>query len=836
MDSDFVPVSGNFAAEQVYYLAITLHTDGATPFRDFFNLELLHADDSYHCAALATADNATTAVAYIRYALLPTLENIQIRLPEPAVGDAPVAPSADDAGHLTISSYSWTDMESGSDVSVFEHGHRYQLKFRIEPVLGYQLQVGTSIFVNGAAVQTATDPDGQSVTVEFSFCNNVERVEFVVQQPTDQGVPAMPSLLDSSCVAITGAKWINSQTGLEVDRFTPGVRYYLEMEIRAADGYALTNQTEFIVNGNGAKAAVNGNSASLRLGFDLVKTLTQVQLYGVPQGIQPGDTAAVPTLSLADKDLSFGDICWVDEDKEPFDGVFEAGNIYYLAITLKASSLLHFDDVFTLLGEHGTLTEASSEDGLNAVVYIRYSLLKVVDRAEITVSLPQVGDAPAVPLVGADVPYSILSYSWKDLSTGEICTVFAEGHRYALTVAIGPSDDAEFGELLVLLNGEQVPLSDHNAAYASFTVEYSFRGVIDRIDLFAPELAVGKQVQPSDIAVLTEGVSLQSGRWINAVTFEDFSGIVEKARYTLRASMKPIEGFEFSDAVQVYLNGKLVADVAKNPNGITCNVEYDLRDRISDIQIFGMPQVVIGGSTASVSMGVADGATYTVNANWLLYAGDYQFAGPGATFENNKVYYLEILIKPAPGYCIADDATVFVDGSAFSGIIMAGDTGIWLYKQYNCGLQVIDRVDLIVDVPAVGGLPGTVTVSGNSSVSLRDITWSYSETGEFADAADLLEGDIFEAGFHYMISGSLVADKGYVFAENLTITVNGVPSNIDLGDLGVINLGDTAFLGHSFGLLQQSVQEPDPTGDSIGIVFALLLCSGGAWLTLKNKR
>ena len=128
-----------------------------------------------------------------------------------------------------------------------------------------------------------------------------------------------------------------------------------------------------------------------------------------------------------------------------------------------------------------------------------------------------------------------------------------------------------------------------------------------------------------------------------------------------------------------------------------------------------------------------------------------------------------------------------------------------------------------------------VTVRSRGFLYRAERTAADMETA-FADAVDLLDGDIFEAGYHYMISGSLVAEKGYVFAENLTITVNGIPSNIDLGDLGVINLGDTAFLGHSFGLLQQSVQEPDPTGDSIGIVIALLICSAGAWLTLKKRR
>jgi hypothetical protein len=235
-------------------------------------------------------------------------------------------------------------------------------------------------------------------------------------------------------------------------------------------------------------------------------------------------------------------------------------------------------------------------------------------------------------------------------------------------------------------------------------------------------------------------------------------------------------------------------------------------------------------------MNIPEGAPYSVQANWLLYGGAYQFAGPGAYFEDGRVYYLEILVKPAAGYRIAENATILVDGMEFTGITMTGDTGIWLYKQYNCGLQVIDRVDLTVTVPVAGMQPGSVQLPEGVSVALKDFSWAYCESGEFADAVDLLDGDIFEAGYHYMISGSLVAEKGYVFAENLTITVNGIPSNIDLGDLGVINLGDTAFLGHSFGLLQQSVQEPDPTGDSIGIVIALLICSAGAWLTLKKRR
>jgi hypothetical protein len=68
------------------------------------------------------------------------------------------------------------------------------------------------------------------------------------------------------------------------------------------------------------------------------------------------------------------------------------------------------------------------------------------------------------------------------------------------------------------------------------------------------------------------------------------------------------------------------------------------------------------------------------------------------------------------------------------------------------------------------------------------------------------------------------------------ITVNGVSCNIDLGDLGVINLGDTAFLGHSFGMLKQTPVAPDPTGDSIGIVIALLILSGTAAVILKKKQ
>lgn len=836
VDADHVPVTGKFILGNVYYLEISLQTDSETPFRDFFNLELLDEAVSSLTSALATAANATTAVAYIRYALLPTVDAIDITLAQPAVGEAPAAPTVAANALYSISSYEWIDMDALTPATVFEEGHRYQLKLQIVPANGYQLKEGAQITVNAEAVQTVSNPDGQSVSVEYAFVKQIDRVEITVDTPADQAVPGVPTIATDAAAQISQHQWLNAQTGEAVTKFSMGAGYQLSMNILAAEGYAFTSQTEFILNGKSVKAVLSNNTASILVVFDLLEPRQEVHLQGLPDNLQPDTPVQVPAIGCDDTRVTISDVQWVDEDKEPFSGNFAAGNVYYLAVTLQTDSLAPFAETVKIYGQDAYITDAASDDGITAVAYIRYSLLPKVELSEITLTVPQVGDEPGVPTAGENAQFIILSYQWKDLSGEEGFESFQQGHYYALSVELCPVEGMEFGDLKVHVNGEKVKLSALNGEYAAFELEYSFRSVIDRIDLFAPELIVGKEVDPAQIVVLTEGVRLQSGHWINAATFETLNGTVSKACYTLRATMTPAQGFEFADNVQIYVNGNLVSDASVAAQTASCSVSYDLRDVITDIQISGMPEITIGGSTAPITMTIPEGAPYSVQANWLLYGGDYQFAGPGGTFEDGKLYYLEILVKPAEGYRIADDASIVVDGADFTGIAMTGDNGIWLYKQYNCGLQVIDHVDLTVTAPAVGQLPDAVQLPAGMPVSLRDFTWAYSDTGEFADAVDLLDGDIFEAGFHYMISGALVADKGYVFAENLTITVNGAPCNIDLGDLGVINLGDTAFVGHSFGLLEQPVQVPDPTGDTAQIVIAMMIASAAAWLLLKKKR
>lgn len=835
VDADHVPVTGNFILGNIYFLEITLQTSGETPFRDFFNLELLDETESNAASALATAANSTMAVAYIRYALLPAVDSVEIRLDQPTVGAVPTAPTVSSDALYTIESYEWTDMADLSQVTAFEAGHRYQLKLQILPENGYQLREGAQILINGEAVQTVTNPDGQTVTMEYSFVKQVDRVEISVDMPADKTVPGTPTLPADALAEVLNHQWLDAVTGETVTQFAVGSAYQFILELQAAEGYGFTSQTEFLLNGKSVKAILVDNIASLLVAFDLQAPRHEVHLQGIPNAIGPEEPVQIPLLGCDDSHVTIFDVQWMDEDKEPLTGVFEAGNVYFLAVTLKTDALAPFSDALKIYAQDDLVAEVVCEDALTAVAYIRYSLLTKVELSEITLPVPQLGDEPAAPMAGEDARFVILSYKWKDLCINGIFAAFAEGHHYALSVEICPVEGMEFGDLTVLVNGQEVELKEQNGEYASFELMYSFRTVIDRIDLFAPELVVGKEVDPAQIVVLTEGVSLQSGSWINSVNFEALSGTVMKAPYTLRASVAAMEGFEFADNAQIYLNGALVSDFTVSTEAASCSVSFDLRDMITDIQISGMPQISIGGSTQSITMTLPEGVPYSVQANWLLYGGDYQFAGPGSTFEDGKVYYLEILVKPAEGYRIADDAIISVDGAEFTGIAMTGDIGIWLYKQYNCGLQVIDRVDLTVTAPVDGQLPSAVQLPEGVCVSLRDFVWSYSETGEFSDAVDLLDGDVFEPGFHYMISGALVADKGYVFAENLVITVNGVPSNIDLGDQGVINLGDTAFAGHSFGLLQQE-QVPDPTGDCIGIVIALLAASAAAWFALKKKR
>ena len=803
------------------------------------------------------------------------LQHISLDFALPAAGD-PLPDTFAVTEGFVIDTVSWQIYRDGQwqDLSdtelVYADDQAYRLQIYLVNAEGYRIDFDS--FASGFMPATINSEPTQAIFYRHTDDQGAKQWKGIMLEKILVGA-AVPVVreLDISGIPVGSGDSVSSQQIVlsdthvrirdcqlsvdweAVDQFQMDFGFYnIHLELEALEGYVLIPEL-ITINGMPVKDCdwdvawgfeVDSGWISLSRTFEPDVYVEGVTVSGVPAEITVGELISEPQLHVTWSDhgtVRIDKVQWMDETYGPISGNFENSRVYFLQITLRNDGEIPFRDFFNIEifdadGAYYTAALATATDAKTAVAYIRYSLYPSVDRCDVTLTDPQIGENLPVPQVEMGAAYNISAYSWKDLTTGAQAIAFEKGHRYSLTVELTPNEDREFDELTVLLNGEAVSLEAANAEYASFTVEYSFQNTIDRIDLFAPELVVGQEVKPEDIVVLTEGVMLRSAYWINTMNFEQLNGVVEKAPYMLRFMVCPEEGMEFTDSIQIYLNGQPVKADTADQNGISCAISYDLRDVIDQIRIESLPQISIGGSTAPIHMTIPEGAPYSVQANWLLYGGDYQFAGPGGAFEEGKLYYLEILIKPADGYRILEDVSVLVGGDVFDGITMIGDLGIWLYKQYNCGLQVIDRVDLTVDIPAIGQVPGAVTLPEGSHISLRDFSWAYADADRFEDAVDLLEGDIFEEGFYYMISGALVADPGYVFAEHVILTVNGVACNIDLGDLGVINLGDTAFLGHSFGLLKESQVDSDPTGDSIGIVIALLLLSGTAAVILKKKQ
>ena len=208
-----------------------------------------------------------------------------------------------------------------------------------------------------------------------------------------------------------------------------------------------------------------------------------------------------------------------------------------------------------------------------------------------------------------------------------------------------------------------------------------------------------------------------------------------------------------------------------------------------------------------------EGANYSLAAVWLSYTGDMETVEFSGALEDKSLYFLGLVATPLPGYEFAEDVGFIVDGETAEGAFrMASAEIVMLLKQYSFGLTEIATVELTVAAPAVGKQPGEVTWPEEAPYILEEISWGVSDTDDLFSTEDLEANAVFEAGKHYWLSGTLQAEEGYVFAENVVITVNGQPMDKSiLGDFAELPmvLGNMGVVLYDFGMLEEVVQPGD---------------------------
>lgn len=559
---------------------------------------------------------------------------------------------------------------------------------------------------------------------------------------------------------------------------------------------------------------------------------------GAPEDITAGQDITVPELVVEDGMVTITDVQWLDSEKAPVSGKFEDNELYYLAISVVPSEEGYaFENWIDVdLFAHSYNTEKKS-DG-SAVIYARYSLRPTVDSFDITVEVPEIGAAPAEPQMENDKA-AIANYWWMNYHTGEEVTEFEDGKKYSLEIEVKCDEGYDLAENFTLtVNGEKNIEYGQSDESLYITLFYTFQNIIDRIDVTMPEPAVGQEPDYADIEVSGEDYEITSAEWYSVYEGEALIGAFGKDKYSLELQFTAADGSEFANDCVVYVNGVMTDYVHAYDNYAYTSIEYSFRDVISKVELPAFPEVNIGDEIESVVIDGPEGAHYQANGMWFDYNGGNMDPAEGK-FEDGKVYYLMLEAVPERGYEFAEDAVITVGGEKYTGLTLnASEDYLSIIKMFASGVKVIDKIELNVPALENGKPHGEITVPEDANYALELQEWAVSDVDDM-NKAEILEADDAAAyGKYYWFAAAVMADEGYVFAEDAQVLINGKPVELDSENSVVIaNMGQII---HGLGKLTEPADPSNPnTNDRMPVVPMVLLAvlsMAGVAVTVAAKK
>ncbi|MBR5947696.1 MAG: choice-of-anchor J domain-containing protein [Clostridia bacterium] len=217
---------------------------------------------------------------------------------------------------------------------------------------------------------------------------------------------------------------------------------------------------------------------------------------------------------------------------------------------------------------------------------------------------------------------------------------------------------------------------------------------------------------------------------------------------------------------------------------------------IEEIRINGVYFPPIAGENPGdhLDFTVPDGANYIIERYpafsnspvWCVVEGEnsHTFSGP---FVEGEGYLIGCTVKAAEGYHFADDATVYINGEAAlvdtarTRINATDNTEFYIWSvPQTCVAEgggeeptVIEAIEILGFVEPVWGANPffgvTVPDGANYTIDYTDWSWYTEEDGNTMSPSDVFDNEEY-AYYQYF---EIVPAEGYVFADEVTVTING---------------------------------------------------------------
>lgn len=456
-----------FEDGKAYYLAVELEADEGYIFAEHTDIYSgwwdQYPDDR--------TEPGETCTAYFYYSLLPVAENVDITVSGTEVGlkgsDVEVTVSGVEAEVSEIEVYVLPEHEILGD-GVFEDGKAYMVEFTLTSD-GCEFTYDTEVTVDGKEFYYF-GANGSELYIEkyTSFLKKIDKVELTVAEPTVGAKPGEVKVPEGANYTVD-YYWMDRTTWEEVDGedvFLDGHRYQVQVQVEAKEGYDFAEDVAITINGVAEEDYYLDDyqfaSVELNESWTFADPIDKIELPEAPESIAVGGTPA--EIDPVDADKYTVEPMWTDMETGAPVTTFEDGKVYALAyfVAAKEGYEITEDTVILMGGEKYTdMWYFGYTDAYAAKFYVLG--IEIVDRVDITLTAPALGEKPSKITAPENDKYEILWPDWYENETGDIfgetddLKEFTTGKYIFASVNLSAKDGYAFDETTKFyVNGVEV--------------------------------------------------------------------------------------------------------------------------------------------------------------------------------------------------------------------------------------------------------------------------------------------------------------------------------------------------------------------------------------------
>lgn len=702
-----------------------------------------------------------------------------------------------DTANCTVESIEWEDGGySLADGIRFDGHNEYKATIVLNANVGETFDSNATVTVNGTGAHIVNRYANERLQLVWHFFprtfGTIERIEIT----TPEATPGNAAISYNYAHIVAGktqytvkGDWYEYDEAAKeykamapTDTFKTDGTYRLTLDFKTARGYSFENLEVMANNDWLSLSSWDSIEGRGELYYSYGEEISTVFINVPEPVVGQSFSNATPikvTVPSGSKYTIEGN--WRDEHGN-FTGTFEKGKEYYFESKIYANAGYYFArDINVNINDSGF--EWCLGSGKIAYYSYRKSLkypineviLNNVPKAELGKTL-QVGVFPLE--VPANAKYQV-SACWYEEGTPISNPTIQADKRYTLEIWLYADNEYDFATPCVLkING-----IDHQISGGSnsdvHTMEYSFLERIGQIEVIGVVKPLVGQTPSTDTlkSAEPEKYEIISAEWLDTADGSIAAKFENGHNYELNITVEAKQGYEFAPGAFWTLDGKkgILPSTAVSQWDIHKN--YSFETVISEIRLDNIPSMKIGEPSNVTGISVPNGAKYIAHSNWRVWNNDRQeFEAFSGVFEQGKTYQLVLIAMSAVGYRFDEETTLcYIDGVLNKDVAIEPRAMFYEINFVQQGAKEIHKVELNIKKPLIGShysVPPILTMPQNVNYSQQQnsvpewIVGDINHNGYFFD--------YFKEGGNYGANFDLVANEGYVFAEDLVVVVNGI--------------------------------------------------------------